>query len=117
MYLQVILSVIHDWNSITIDSQVWRHHLIHKRSNIQFDRLSNLCRNILVSTELGYMDKANQAISIETGRSSNMVGLSTSKKEREIARILATKFHTELAIKPRLEARINPIMRDLIINR
>jgi hypothetical protein len=70
-----------------------------------------------VSTELGYMDKANQAISSETGHSSNMAGLSTSKKERAIARILATKFHMEPATDPELEVRLNPIMRDLIINR
>jgi nitrogenase subunit NifH len=66
---------------------------------------------------LGYMDKANQAISSQTGHSSNMAGLSTSKKEREIARILATKFHTETAIELGLEVKINPIMKDLIINR
>jgi hypothetical protein len=70
-----------------------------------------------VSTKLGYMDEANQAISSETGHSSNMAGLSMSKKEREIARILATKFHMEPAIDPELEVRINPIMRDLIINK
>ena len=65
----------------------------------------------------GYMYKANQAISNQTCHSSNMVILSTSKMEREIARILATKFHTEPAIDPGLEVRINPIMKDLIINR
>jgi hypothetical protein len=63
------------------------------------------------------MDKANQAISSQTGHSSNMAGLSTGKMEREIARILATKFHMEPAIDPGLEVRLNPIMKDLIINR
>ena len=66
---------------------------------------------------LGYMDKANQSISSQTDHSSNMASLSTSKKEKEIARILATKFHMEPAIDPGLEDRLNPIMKDLIINR
>ena len=66
-----------------------------------------------MSMILGYMDKANQAISSQTGHSSNMVGLSTSKEEREIE----TKFHTEPSINPRLEFMLNPIMKDLIINR
>jgi hypothetical protein len=70
-----------------------------------------------VSMILGYMDKANQAISSQIGHSSNMAGLSTSKKEREIARILATKFHTKPAIDTGLEVSLNPIMKDLIINR
>jgi hypothetical protein len=47
-----------------------------------------------VSTKLGYMDKV---VCSEIGHSSNMAGLPTSKKERAIARILATKFHTEPA--------------------
>jgi hypothetical protein len=67
--------------------------------------------------KLGYMDKTNQAISGETGFSGNVAGSSTRKKEREISRILATKFHMEPTKDPELEVRINPIMRDLIINR
>jgi hypothetical protein len=66
---------------------------------------------------LEYRDKANQAISSQTGHSSNMVGLSIGNMEREIAGILATKFHTEPHIEPGLEFRLNPIMKDLIINR
>ena len=46
-----------------------------------------------------------------------MAGLSISKKEREIARILATKFHTEPVMDPGFEVRLNSIMKDLIINR
>jgi hypothetical protein len=53
-----------------------------------------------VSMKVGYMDKFNQSISSETGHSSNREGLSTSKKERAIAHILATKFHMEPAIDP-----------------
>jgi hypothetical protein len=64
--------------------------------------------------KLRYMDKA---ISSKTGHSSNMADLPTSKKERVIAHILATKFHTEPATDSKLEVRLNPIMRDLVINR
>jgi hypothetical protein len=64
--------------------------------------------------KLGHMDKA---ISIETGHSGNIEDLPMSKKERVIARILATKFHREPAIDSGLEVRLNTIMRDLIINR
>jgi hypothetical protein len=64
--------------------------------------------------ELRYMDKA---ISSKTGHSGNMEDLPTSNKERVIAHILATKFHTKPAIDSKLEVRLNPIMRDLVINR
>ena len=64
--------------------------------------------------KLGYMD---QAISGETGHSGNMADLPTSRKEREIAHILVTKFHTQLATDSGLEVKINPFMRDLVINR
>jgi hypothetical protein len=46
--------------------------------------------------KLRYMDKATSS---ETGYSGNMVDFPTSKKERIIAHILVTKFHTEPAIK------------------
>jgi hypothetical protein len=64
--------------------------------------------------KLGHMDKA---ISIETDHSGNIEDLPMSKKERVIARILATKFHTKPATDSKLEVRLNPIMRDLVINR
>jgi hypothetical protein len=60
------------------------------------------------------MDKA---ISSETGYSGNMVDFPTSKEERLIAHIIVTKFHTEPATDSKLEVRLNPIMRDLVINR
>jgi hypothetical protein len=60
------------------------------------------------------MDKA---ISSKTGHSGNMADLPTSKKERVIVHILATKFHTEPATDSKLEVRLNPIMRDVVINR
>jgi hypothetical protein len=107
----VTLSVTHDWNSITTDSQICGYHLIYKINSLIYKR------NILGYMILGYMDKANQDISSQTSHSSNMVGLSTGKMEREIACILATKFHMEPTIDPILEVRLNPIMKDLIINR
>ena len=60
------------------------------------------------------MDKA---ISSETGHPGNMAGLPMSNKEREIECILATKFHTKPATDSGLEVRLNPIMRDLVINK
>jgi hypothetical protein len=59
----------------------------------------------------------DQAIPGETGHSGNVADLPTSRKEREIAHILATKFHTEPATDSGLEVKLNPIMKDLIINR
>jgi hypothetical protein len=64
--------------------------------------------------KLGYMD---QATSSETDYSGNVASLPTSSKEREIAHILATKFHIEPVIDSRLEFKLNPIMKDLVINR
>jgi hypothetical protein len=58
----------------------------------------------------------DQAISGETGHSSNMEDLPMSRKERVIVHILATKFHTEPTTKSGLEVKLNPIMRDLVIN-
>jgi hypothetical protein len=73
-------------------------------------------RNTLVSTKLEDMNEGDQTISSVTGFSSNMASLSTNKKERSIAQILATKFHTDPATEPELKVRLNPVMRDLIIN-
>jgi hypothetical protein len=43
--------------------------------------------------------------------------LPTSSKEWAIACILATNFHTEPVIDSRFEVGINPILKDLVINR
>jgi hypothetical protein len=64
--------------------------------------------------KLGYMD---QATSSETCYSSNMASLPTSSKERAIACILVTKFHTKPVIDFRLEVRLDSIMKDMVINR
>jgi hypothetical protein len=71
---------------------------------------------IMVSTKLKDMDEANQTISSEIGFSTNMASLSMSKKEKLIAQILATKFHTDPMTEPESGVRLNPVMRDLIIN-
>jgi hypothetical protein len=60
------------------------------------------------------MDKAKSS---ETGYSSNMLDFPTSKEERILPHILATKFHTEPAIDSRLEARLNPTIKDLVIKK
>jgi hypothetical protein len=48
-----------------------------------------------------------------------MKNSSMKKKEKLVAQILATKFHTKSADEPWSggEIRLNPIMKDLIINR
>jgi hypothetical protein len=51
---------------------------------------------------LRYMDEAKSS---ETGYSRNMLGFP------------ATKFHTEPIIDSRLEVRMNPTIKDLVINR
>jgi hypothetical protein len=71
---------------------------------------------IMVSARLEDMDNANRTISSTTGFSTNMSSLSMSKRERLVAQILATKFHTEPATEPESGVRLNPVMRDLIIN-
>jgi hypothetical protein len=63
---------------------------------------------------LRYMDKAKSS---ETGYSRNMLGFLANKEERVIAHILATKFHTKPVIDSRLEVRLNPTIKDLVINR
>jgi hypothetical protein len=64
---------------------------------------------IVFSVKLEDMDKANQMISSETRFSNHMASLSTSKEERLIAQILATKFHIDLATELESEVRLNPI--------
>jgi hypothetical protein len=53
----------------------------------------------------------------ETGYSGNMQNFPTSMKEKVVAQILATKFHTVPVTDSGLEIRLNPIKRDLVINR
>jgi hypothetical protein len=60
------------------------------------------------------MDKAKSS---ETGYSSNMLGFCANKEERVLVHLLETKFHIELIIEFRLEVRLNPTIKDLVINR
>jgi hypothetical protein len=60
------------------------------------------------------MDKAKSS---ETGYSSNILDFPASKEERVLAHILATNFHTKPAIDLRLEVRMNPTIKDLVISR
>jgi hypothetical protein len=48
----------------------------------------------------------------------NLAKLSMKNKEKLVARILVKKFHTKPVDEPRAgeEVRLNPIMKDLIIN-
>jgi hypothetical protein len=69
------------------------------------------------SAKLGDMDQEDQTTSNEIGFSTNMENPSMSKKEKSVAWILATKFHTNPVIEPESEVRLNLIMSDLIIKR
>jgi hypothetical protein len=64
------------------------------------------------------MDKTDKVASSELGYSNNMKNLSVKKKEKLVARILATKFHMKPAevSGDDKEVRLNPIMKDLTIN-
>jgi hypothetical protein len=55
--------------------------------------------------------------SYETGYSGNMLNFPASMKEKVVTQILATKFHTVPVTDSILEIRLNPIMRDLVINK
>jgi hypothetical protein len=59
----------------------------------------------------------NNAKSSETGYPGNMLGFPANKVERVLAHILAAKLHTEPAIDSQLEVRLNPTMKDLVINK
>jgi hypothetical protein len=54
----------------------------------------------MFSAKPGKMDKADQVASSEPGFSTNMTNSSLKKKEKLVARILATKFHTKPAEEP-----------------
>ena len=62
------------------------------------------------------MKKANQIVSSITGFSTNMASLSMSKRATLVAQILATKFQTNPMTEPELRVRLNPVMREIIIN-
>jgi hypothetical protein len=65
------------------------------------------------------MEKTDPTNSSKPRYSNNMTNLLVKKKEKLVARILATKFHTKPVEEPRTykEVRLNPIIKDLIINK
>jgi hypothetical protein len=72
----------------------------------------------MLSAKPGKMDTTDQVASSEPGFSTNMTNSSLKKREKLVARILATKFYTKPSGEPGAdeEVRLNPIMKDLIIN-
>jgi hypothetical protein len=64
------------------------------------------------------MDTIGKVALNESGFSTNMTNLSTKKKEKLVAQILAKKFYTKPSGEPGAneEVKLNPIMKDLIIN-
>jgi hypothetical protein len=64
------------------------------------------------------MEKKDPVAFRKPGNSNSMTKLSIKKKEKHVVQLLATKFCTKSADEPRLgeEIRLNPIMKDLIIN-
>jgi hypothetical protein len=62
------------------------------------------------------MDNTHQMVSRTTRFSTNVPSRSIIKYERWVLQILATKFHIEPATKIESGVKLNPVMRDLIIN-
>jgi hypothetical protein len=73
----------------------------------------------MLSAKLGKMDTIDQVASSEPVFSTNMTNSSLKKRVKLVARILATKFYTKPSGEPGADekVRLNPIMKDLIINR
>jgi hypothetical protein len=64
------------------------------------------------------MDNKDPATFDKLGNSNSMTKLSIKKKERDVVQLLATKFRTKSAdeLGSSEEIKLNPIMKDLIIN-
>ena len=64
------------------------------------------------------MEKKDQVAFKKPGNSNTMTKLSIKKKERHVVQLLETKFLTKTADEPGSgeEIRLNPIMKDFIIN-
>jgi hypothetical protein len=87
---------------------------IHNQGNPQLLEFLLSVKTPFSINNLRYMDKVKSS---ETGYSSNMLGFPAKKEERILAHILATNFHTEPNIDSQLETRLNPTIKDLVINR
>jgi hypothetical protein len=72
----------------------------------------------VLSTKPGKIDTTDQVASSELGFSTNMTNSLLKKREKLVARILATKFYTKPLGEPGAdeEVGLNTIMKDLIIN-
>jgi len=62
------------------------------------------------------MDNTHQTVAGVIGFSTNVPSSSISKNERWVLQILATKFHFEPKNKIESGVKLNPFMRDLVIN-
>jgi hypothetical protein len=73
----------------------------------------------MLSAKPGKMDMTNLVASSEPGFSTNMTNSSLKKREKLVGRILATKVYTKPSGEPGADEEVilNPIMKDLIINR
>jgi hypothetical protein len=95
---------------------------IPEQDNYKTDQLPNFCTikgdKLMFSAKAGKMDNEYQVASSELGFSTNMTKSSLKKKEMLVARILATKFHTNPVEESEVDKEVilNPIMKDLIIN-
>jgi hypothetical protein len=93
---------------------------MHKWSNLELDRFFEFFRikgdKIVAFARSEEMDSINRMVSSTTGFSTNVSSLPISEKERWVAQIFATKFHTEPVIESKLGVILNPILRYLVIN-
>jgi hypothetical protein len=62
------------------------------------------------------MDNTYQIVSGTTRFSTKVPGRSISKNERWLLQMLATKFHTKPETETDSGVKLNPFMRDLVIN-
>jgi len=72
-----------------------------ERCNQKSKRLSNSCAakrdKLMIPDKAEEIEKTDPTAFSKTGYSNNLTKLSMKKKENLVARILATKFHIELA--------------------
>jgi hypothetical protein len=62
------------------------------------------------------MDNTHQMVFGATGFLAKVPGRSISNNERWILQMLVTKFHTEPETETESGVKLNPVMRDLVIN-
>jgi hypothetical protein len=64
------------------------------------------------------VEEKDPTVFSKPGNSNNMTGLSSKKRERHVVQLLTTKFRAKSVDEPGSgeEIRLNPIMKDLIIN-